>query len=166
MYKNVTQGGVTMAKEILSEELWEIIQPLLPKLKPRRFMYPGRKKVDDRKALTGILFVLITGIGWEYLPKEMGCGSGMTCWRRLRDWNEAGVWENLHKVLLQYLQKKEKNDWSRAIIDSSSARAVFGGSRQDQVPLTGEKMGVNTTFSPMAKAPHSHRKSHQLIGTM
>lgn len=155
-----------MAKELLSEELWKIIQPLLPEPKARRFMYPGRKRVDDRKALTGILFVLITGIGWEYLPKEMGCGSGMTCWRRLRDWNAAGVWKNLHKVLLQYLQKKEKIDWSRAIIDSSSVRAVFGGSRQDQVPLTGGKMGVNTTYLPMAKGPRSQRKSPQLIGTM
>ena len=69
-----------MTKEILGEELWEIIQPLLPEPKPRRFKYPGRKRVDDRKALTGILFVLKTGIGWEYLPKEMVCGSGM--WKR------------------------------------------------------------------------------------
>ncbi|MFM7099096.1 MAG: transposase, partial [Gemmataceae bacterium] len=89
---------MTVAKKVLVQDVLKIIQPLLPEAKPRRFMYPGRKRLDDRKALTGILFVLITGIGWQYLPKEMGCGSGMTCWRRLRDWNEAGVWEKLHKV--------------------------------------------------------------------
>jgi len=69
-----------MAKPILDDQLWEIIQPLLPQ-KPRRFRYPGRKRLSDRAVLTGILFVLKTGIGWEYLPQEMGCGSGMTCWR-------------------------------------------------------------------------------------
>jgi transposase len=130
-----------MAKEVLSEELWKIIQPLLPEPKSRSFMHPGRKRVEDRKALTGILFVLITGIGWEYLPKEMGCGSGMTCWRRLRDWNEAGVWKKLHKVLLQYLQTKEKIDWSRAIIDSSSVRAVFGGGQTGPSPTDRRKNG-------------------------
>ena len=79
-----------MAKPILDDALWEIIEPVIPKRK-RRFRYPGRKPIPDRAALTGILFVLKTGIGWEDLPKEMGCGSGMTCWRRLRDWQEAGV---------------------------------------------------------------------------
>lgn len=99
-------------------------------------MHLDKKRVEDRKALTVILFVLITGIGWEYLPKEMRCGSGTTCWRRLRDWNEAGVWEKLHKVLLQYLHTKEKIDWSREIIDSSSVRAVFfGGGGPDRTKL-------------------------------
>ena len=73
-----------MAKPLVSDELWEIVQPLLPAPKPRRFRNPGRKRLDDRKALTGILFVLKSGIPWEMLPQEMGCGSGMTCWRRLR----------------------------------------------------------------------------------
>src|SRR5215472_9828305 len=86
------RGGVIMAKPLLPDELWEIIQPLLPPPKPRRFRYPGRKRIDDRKALTGILFVLKTGIPWEYLPVEMGCGSGMTCWRRLHEWQQTGVW--------------------------------------------------------------------------
>ena len=79
-----------MAKPIVDDKLWEIIEPLIPKRK-RRFQYPGRKPIPDRAALTGILFVLKTGIGWEDLPKEMGCGSGMTCWRRLRDWQQDGV---------------------------------------------------------------------------
>src|SRR5438128_11999096 len=75
--------GVVMARPLVSDELWEALRPLLPPPKPRRFRYPGRKPVDDRKALTGILFVLKTGIPWEDLPWEMGCGCGMTCWRRL-----------------------------------------------------------------------------------
>ena len=92
-----------MAKPLLPDELWERIEPLLPPPKPRRFRFPGRKPLDNRKALTGILFVLKTGIPWEYLPLEMGCGSGMTCWRRLRDWQAAGVWQQLHEILLAEL---------------------------------------------------------------
>ncbi len=78
-----------MAKPVVTDELWEIIQPLLPPAKPRRKRYPGRKPIDDRKALTGILFILKTGTAWEDLPRELGCGSGMTCWRRLRDWQSG-----------------------------------------------------------------------------
>ncbi len=81
-----------MARPLLSDELWALIEPLLPAPKPRRYRYPDRKPIDSRKALTGILFVLKSGIPWEMLPQEMGCGSGMTCWRRLRDWQQAGVW--------------------------------------------------------------------------
>jgi len=76
-----------MAKPILDEELWSIIELLLPSPKPRRFGYPGRKPVGNRQALTGILFVLKTGISWNQLPREMGCGSGMTCLRRLHQWS-------------------------------------------------------------------------------
>jgi transposase len=111
-----------MAKPIVSDDLWTIIEPLLPKhrAKPER---RGRPPVDDRAALTGILFVLKSGIPWEMLPKEMGCGSGMTCWRRLRDWQQAGVWERLHQALLSRLQKAAAIDWSRASVDSVSVRA-------------------------------------------
>ena len=70
------------------DSLWRELEPLIPAVK-RRFRYPGRKPIDDRKALTGILFVLKTGIPWEDLPFEMGCGCGMTCWRRLRAWQQA-----------------------------------------------------------------------------
>src|SRR2546423_8298016 len=91
-----------MAKPLVSDELWELVEPLIPKVE-RRYRFPGRKRIDDRKVLTGILFVLQTGIPWEYLPQEMGCGSGMTCWRRLKEWQEPGVWERLHEVLLPRL---------------------------------------------------------------
>lgn len=115
-----------MAKPLLTEELWQILQPLLPPAKPRRFRFPGRKPIGDRQALTGILFVLKTNIPWEDLPAEMGCGSGMTCWRRLRDWNEAGVWPRLHQVLLQRLDNAHLINWTRAVVDSTFARA-WGG---------------------------------------
>ena len=85
--------------------------------------------MPDRQALTGILFVLKTGIPWEDLPQEMGCGSGMTCWCRLRDWNEAGVWERLHRVLLDELQDAGALDWLRAVVDSSHVRAKGGAKR-------------------------------------
>jgi transposase len=118
-----------MAKPLVSDELWELIQPLLPSPKPRRFRFPGRKPISDRQALTGILFVLKSGIPWEMLPQEMGCGSGMTCWRRLRDWQEAGVWQKLHELLLAQLREADQIDWSRAVVDSASVRAVGGGEK-------------------------------------
>ena len=118
-----------MARPLVSDELWALIEPLLPPPKPRRYQYPGRKPIESRKALAGILFVLKSGIPWEMLPQEMGCGSGMTCWRRLRDWQQAGVWEKLHEVLLVKLRGADKIDWSRAIVDSASIRAVGGGEK-------------------------------------
>lgn len=118
-----------MAKSLLDDNLWHLIEPLLPPPKPRRSRFPGRKPLDNRNVLMGILFVLKSGIPWEMLPQEMGCGSGMTCWRRLRDWNQAGVWRKLHELLLARLRDADKIDWSRAIVDSSSLRAVGGGEK-------------------------------------
>ena len=107
-----------MARPLVSDELWLMIEPLIPEV-PRRYRFPGRKRIDDRRVLTGILFVLRTGIPWEYLPQEMGCGSGVTCWRRLREWQRAGVWQRLHELLLAKLHEAELIDWSRAAIDST-----------------------------------------------
>ena len=107
---------------IVSDELWARIEPLLP-VAPRRTDHPGRKPLDNRKALCGILFVLYTAIPWEFLPPELGFGSGMTCWRRLRDWNDAGVWQRLHEQLLAELNAAGALDWSRAVIDGSHIRA-------------------------------------------
>ena len=118
-----------MGKPLVSDELWELIQPLLPTPKPRRSRYPGRKPLNDRRVLTGILFVLKSGIPWQMLPLEMGCGSGMSCWRRLRDWQEAGVWQRLHELLLSKLRAADQIDWSRALVDSGSVRAVGGGGK-------------------------------------
>src|SRR5437763_16510713 len=115
-----------MAKVLVSDELWELVEPLLPKVE-RRYRFPGRKRIDDRKVLTEILFVLQTGIPWEYLPQEMGCGSGMTCWRRLQEWQEQGVWRRLHEVLLAKRHEADRSDWSRAAIAHSHVPAT--GSR-------------------------------------
>jgi len=113
-----------MAKELVSDELWAVIEPLLPP-EPAR-PKGGRKPIPNRKCLTGILFVLKTGIGWEDLPQEMGCGSGMTCWRRLQDWQAAGVWQQLHQVLLDRLGQADQIDWNRASVDSTSVPAPGG----------------------------------------
>lgn len=134
-----------MAKQILDDKLWQIIEPLLPK-KKRRFRYPGRKPLDDQAVLRGILFVLKTGIAWEDLPQEMGCGSGMTCWRRLRDWQKAGVWDKIHRVLLSQLRRADQIDFSRAVVDSASVRAIFGGRKRAQTPRIAAKKGRNTIW--------------------
>lgn len=113
-----------MAKKLVSDELWEVVESLLPPEPDKTD--GGRPRIDDRAALTGIIFVLKSGIPWEMLPQEMGCGSGMTCWRRLQEWHEAGVWEELHKVLLDRLGEAEQIDFSRASVDSASVAAPWG----------------------------------------
>src|ERR687884_1023425 len=101
-----------MAAPLVPDELWSIIEPLLPAPKPRP--KGGRRPLDNRAALTGIIFVLKSGIPWEMLPLEMGCSSGVTCWRRLRDWQQAGVWEHLHQVLPDRLGEAHRIDLSPA----------------------------------------------------
>jgi transposase len=132
-----------MAKPLLDDALWTIIEPHIP-VKPRRFKHPGRKRVPDRACLTGILFVLLTGIQWEMLPQEMGCGCGMTCWRRLAEWQKAGVWQKVHEVLLAKLNHAAQLDWSRAVVDSSSVRAVGGAARRARTPRIGANPAANT----------------------
>jgi transposase len=130
----------------VSDELWERIEPLLP-TKPRRFRYPGRKPLDDRRVLQGILFVLHTGIGWEHLPQELGFGCGMTAWRRLRDWQRAGVWEKLHQLLLAELHTADQFEWERAVADSSHVQAKKGAPRRGRARSTGAAWGASTTCS-------------------
>jgi transposase len=119
----------------VSDGLWERLESLLPR-RQRRFRYPGRKPLDDRLVLQGILFVLHTGIGWEHLPQELGFGCGMTAWRRLRDWQEAGVWDRLHAALLAELHAAGEIDWSRAIADSSHVQAKKGARKPAPAPST------------------------------
>lgn len=132
-----------MAKPLLTDELWERIKSFLPPPRPKP--RGGRPPVRDRDALTGILFVLKTGIPWEYLPQEMGCGSGMTCWRRLRDWEEAGVWDNVWQALLNELGQADGIDWSAAALDSCSTRALFGGPRPARILQIAGKTARNAT---------------------
>ena len=101
-----------------------IIQPVLPPEKTRP--KGGRPRVFDRLAQTGILFVARTGTAWELLPPGLEFGSGMTCRRRLRDWQVAGIWQKIWKKLLDELGLADKIDWSKAVVDSSSVRALFG----------------------------------------
>lgn len=139
-----------MAKPLVTDDLWAAIQPLIPKRPP--CLKGGRPPLGDRQALTGILFVLRTGIPWEYLPQEMGCGCGMTCWRRLRDWQQAGVWDQLHRVLLDDLRAADQIDWSRAVVDSASVRAVGGAKKLARTPRIAANSGRSTTSSRMRRA--------------
>ena len=150
-----------MPRTILDDALWKIIEPLLPKAKRRRRVHPGRKPLSHRQALTGILFVLRTGIPWAALPLEMGCGSGVSCWRRLVAWQRAGVWAQLHRVLLTRLQTASQIEWSRAVVDSSSVRAMHGGKKRVPIPPTGAKRAASTTSSATPGASRSRRRSRR-----
>ncbi len=129
---------------VVSDGLWGRLEPLLPRT-PRRFRYPGRRPLDDRVVLSGILFVLHTGIAWEHLPQELGFGSGMTCWRRLRAWQEAGVWGRLHELLLAELHAAGELDWSRAVADSSQIQAKKGATKPGRARSTGAVRAPSTT---------------------
>ena len=120
-----------MAQELVSDELWGLIEPLLPPSEPRP--KGGRPPKPNRAVLKGILFVLQSGIPWEMLPPEMGCGCGMTCWRRLQAWQQAGVWQKLHHVLLNRLGQADQIDWSRAAMDASSVAAPGGAKRPGRI---------------------------------
>src|SRR5205809_1597418 len=139
--------GVPMAVApwIVSDELWERIEPLLPKVE-RRFRYPGRKRLPDRQALQGILFVLYTGIAWRHLPLELGFGSGSTGYRGMVEWQQAGVWERLHAVLLSELQAAGELEWSRAVADSSHVQAKKGAPRRGRARLIEPERAPNITF--------------------
>jgi len=140
-----------MAQRLIDDALWRRIEPLLPTPPRRRFKAMGRPRVPDRAALTGILFVLRSGLPWQMLPKEMGCGSGSTCWRRLVRWQRAGVWKRLHAVLLAELRQRGQLDLARAIADSSSIRALRGGKKLDRTLPIAVRRGRNITFSLTAK---------------
>jgi transposase len=128
-------------KPLVTDALWERLLPLLPPPPPRRFRFPGRKPLDYRKILTGILFVLKTGIAWDDLPAELGCGCGRTCRHYLRLWHQSGVWLKLHAVLLAELNGADQIDWERALIDASFAKAPEGGEDTGPSPTDRGKSG-------------------------
>jgi transposase len=132
-----------MAKPLVSDDLWAVVAPLLPPESPKP--KGGRPRVSDRAALTGIIFVLKSGIPWEMLPQEMRCGSGMTCWRRLRDWHTHGVWDALHRVLLDRLGEAGQIDWSRASLDCASIPAKRGATPSVPIPRIAANPARNGT---------------------
>ena len=130
-----------MAFTLVPDKLWNEIEPLLPvdNAKPKG----GRPPVDRRACLTGIVYVLRTGMPWRFIPAELGCGSGVTCWRRLRDWTEAGVWPRVHEKLLSILGRRGKLDASLVMMDSASVRAFLGGGTPAPTPRTVRKTAAN-----------------------
>jgi transposase len=128
-----------MAATLLPDAVWDLVEPFLP-ISPRR-PKGGQPRVSDRACLTGIVFVLRSGIPWQMLRSELGSGSGMTCWRRLRDWQLAGVWDLIHFALLDWRARDDQIDWSRAVIDSCSIRAVNGGDQTGPNPTDRARRG-------------------------
>lgn len=141
--------GRSKNKEI-SAALHKKLAPLLPVVTPSA--KGGRPRLSDEQALNGIVFVLRTGIPWEELPQELGFGSGMTCWRRLRDWQAAGVWHGLHLALLDELRQADKLDFSRFSMDGSSVPSPRGARTQAPTPRTGASLAASATSSRTAKA--------------
>ena len=139
-----------MAAELLPDALWDQIQPLLPphRAQPRG----GRPPADDRLCLRGLIFILRAGMAYQLLPTEVFGVSGSTCWRRLRDWTRAGVWPELHRRLLNDLGKLGELDLDKAVVDSQSVRAVFGGRTPARTPWIAGKTARNATSSPTPTA--------------
>lgn len=150
-----------MTQELLPENLWRTIEPLLPPKKRG----VGRPLSSNRKAMLGIIFVLKSGIPWKMLPKELECGSGMTCWRRLRDWQTAGVWKKIHHVLLDELRREGKINLKRAVMDGSNVRALFGGPKRAPIPRIRLKEAQNAIFSQMQQGIRSLLNSPEPTAT-
>src|SRR5437870_2386601 len=155
---------MAVAPWVVSDKLWELVEPLLPRVEGR-FRYPGRKRLPDREALQGILFVLHTGIAWRHLPLELGFGSGVTCWRRLDEWQRAGVFEQLHALLLARLRAAGELEWSRAIADSSQVQAKKGAPRRARARLTGAVPAPSTISWSTARASRSPSRSRAATAT-
>jgi transposase len=152
-----------MSKLLVTDDLWALVEPLLPKHEPSP--KGGHPRVPDRVCLTGILFVLKTGLPWEDFPHEMGC-CGMTLWNRLDEWRAAGVWDALHRVLLDELRgDADAIDLDRVVLDSSSVRAVHGGKKRGRAPWTGPRRAPSTTWRSTPTAPRWPRSSPRPTST-
>lgn len=131
-----------MATLLVTDELWGLVEPILPRHEPSP--KGGKPRTPDRVCLTGILFVLKTGIQWEDFPHEMGC-CGMTLWNRLDEWRRAGVWPALHRLLLDKLRGADRIDFSRVVVDSAHVRALAGGKKRDRARWTAAGLAASTT---------------------
>ena len=151
-----------MGKLLVPDELWELIEPILPKHPPSP--KGGKPRKDDRVCLTGILFVLKSGIAWEDFPQEMGC-CGMTLWNRLDEWRKAGVWPALHRLLLDKLRDADEIDFDRVVVDSATVRAVHGGKKRDPAPSTAAKTAPSTTWRSMPMASRWPQRSPRPTAT-
>lgn len=143
-------------QELVTDELWAVVAPLLPRRRPQP--KGGRPWVDDRATLNGILYVLRTGVAWKLLPTELGWGSGVTCWRRLRAWQRRGVWKRLHRAMLERLAEADKLDWSRGALDSRSLPAKGGAGRSAGTRPTRASPGASTTSSRTGTGRRSPRR--------
>ncbi|MEU4706787.1 transposase [Nocardia salmonicida] len=130
---------------IIDDQPWAVIEPLLPVKAPGT---PGPARMNDRLVLQGILFVLIAGIEWEDLPQELGFGSSMTCWRRLRDWQTAGVFEAMHTTMLAYCHRAGLTDLDRVIPDGPHVRAKKGA----PTPVPPRTRTPVAAWQPMTRA--------------
>jgi transposase len=129
----------------LTPQLWQAIQPHLP-VRPSYSPKGGRPPADDRASLKGILYVLREGCRWQKLPsRALDCPSGSTCWRRFRDWTQAGVWDKAHVQLLDLLGEEGVLDLHQVIIDSASVRAQKGGRTPGRPPSTAARKAVSVT---------------------
>jgi len=133
-----------MGEQVLTEQLWKRLEPLIP-TPARRYRFPGRRRVDNRAALEGILFVVRTGIRWNDLPTSTFGVSGATCWRRLQEWHQAGVWQRRHESLLADLRSAGLLDLGHTVVDSSHLRARNGGTSPVPARSTGAGWAASTT---------------------
>jgi transposase len=147
-----------MSYALIDNAIWARLEPLIPTRRQKRGHRHGRTPIPDRAILTGILFVLRSGIPWQMLPRQMGCGSGSTCWRRLVRWQRAGVWQRLRETLLAELRRRGRLDQRWTVIDSGSVRAVRGGKKLDRTQPIAARRVRNTISLPMRAASHSSRR--------
>lgn len=147
-----------MSQAVIDDAIWARLEPLIPTRRRRRGHRHGRTPIPDRAVFTGILFVLRSGIPWHMLPRQMGCGAGVTCWRRLVAWERAGVWQRLHEVLLAELRRRGRLDQRWSVIDSGSVRAMRGGKKLDRTQPIAARRALNTTSSPMRAVSRSSRR--------
>src|SRR6266571_1347320 len=126
-----------MSQALVDDDLWTRIEPLLPKRRPRNHQHAGRKPIPDRAVLTGILFVLRSGIPWK----------------------------RLHRALLTELRRRGRLDLARAVVDSASLRALRGGKKLDRTLPIAVRPGRNIMFLPTPTGFRLSRASRRRTGT-